>query len=372
MRVLEIQSGNSTPFHSHGWEHETFVLSGQGVVKQEHGEKAVCYGSVIFIEPNEKHSFTNVSGEVLRLIDVIPTAKVSSYTEETNARKHELEPLQSKIQSLGREELYRSDKYYAVRFLEEGVDAYINLFQNATVFYASLAVEITLIYAVGPIRLKKWFKKNPKRKTNPNFKELISLAAKARILNKSTGKKADKVRLMRNCYVHYQNVMLYQHRIDQEVRKELTKLLPKLKKEIHNSKVDERLKEMAISEAEAMHREVDTDDMIIKRKIPYAGLRTSTEVDKFHEERLDALLKWVYEAGPYELLAKTHNEKATQAFYDLIVKAYKRGSTEAIEDGLKKQLAEYNRRYEYGIERYDARDCLIWSAEIISYLGFLQ
>lgn len=120
--------------------------------------------------------------------------------------------------------------------------------------------------------------------------------------------------------------------------------------------MDERLKEIALSEAEAMCRDVDTDNTIIRRKIPYAGLRTSPKVDKFHEERLDTFLKWVYEAGPY----------------DLIVKAYKRGLTEALEDGLKKRRAEYNRRYEYGIERYDARDCLIWSAEILSRLGFLQ
>jgi quercetin dioxygenase-like cupin family protein len=33
MRVFEIQQGSTTPFHSHDWEHEVFVLGGQGVVR---------------------------------------------------------------------------------------------------------------------------------------------------------------------------------------------------------------------------------------------------------------------------------------------------------------------------------------------------
>ncbi len=32
MRVFEVEPGKASPFHTHGWEHEVFVLSGRGHV----------------------------------------------------------------------------------------------------------------------------------------------------------------------------------------------------------------------------------------------------------------------------------------------------------------------------------------------------
>ncbi len=72
MRVFEVKPGNSTPFHSHSWEHEVFVLSGKGIVKGEAEEKSIEEGVVVFIAPNEEHCFTNTSSDVLRFICVIP------------------------------------------------------------------------------------------------------------------------------------------------------------------------------------------------------------------------------------------------------------------------------------------------------------
>jgi len=72
MRVFEIGSGSSTPFHSHWWEHEVFVLSGRGMVKGEGGEKTIAEGTVVFVEPDEEHCFTNTGSDLLRLICVIP------------------------------------------------------------------------------------------------------------------------------------------------------------------------------------------------------------------------------------------------------------------------------------------------------------
>ena len=72
MRVLELQSGNSTPFHSHPWEHEIFVLSGDGIAKGKASEKPIKPGTVVFVEPNEEHCFTNAGKDTLRIICVIP------------------------------------------------------------------------------------------------------------------------------------------------------------------------------------------------------------------------------------------------------------------------------------------------------------
>ena len=72
MRVFEVEPGSSTPFHSHSWEHEVFVLSGQGVVIGEEGETPISSGSVVFVAPNEQHCFANNGNEPLRFICVIP------------------------------------------------------------------------------------------------------------------------------------------------------------------------------------------------------------------------------------------------------------------------------------------------------------
>jgi len=72
MRVFEVEPGSSTPWHSHQWEHEVFVLSGQGVVKSEGKEAQIAKDSVVFVPPNEQHCFLNISNKPLRFICVIP------------------------------------------------------------------------------------------------------------------------------------------------------------------------------------------------------------------------------------------------------------------------------------------------------------
>ena len=73
MRVFEAEPGSSTPSHSHGWEHEVFVLSGRGVVVNGEGkETQIAKDSVVFVPPDEHHCFINNGNEVLRFICVIP------------------------------------------------------------------------------------------------------------------------------------------------------------------------------------------------------------------------------------------------------------------------------------------------------------
>jgi quercetin dioxygenase-like cupin family protein len=72
MRVFDVEPGHSTPYHSHHWEHEAFILAGEGVVKGETGESKIAKDSVVFIAPDELHCFTNTGKETLRFICVIP------------------------------------------------------------------------------------------------------------------------------------------------------------------------------------------------------------------------------------------------------------------------------------------------------------
>ncbi len=72
MRYFEVDPGCSVVAHSHRWEHEGFVLSGQGAVATDQGEIPITEGSVIFIAPNEHHCFVNNGNQPLRYILLNP------------------------------------------------------------------------------------------------------------------------------------------------------------------------------------------------------------------------------------------------------------------------------------------------------------
>lgn len=72
MRVFEVQPSHATPYHSHWWEHEVFVLSGQGVVRTEQGETAIGHGRTVFVPGGEMHQFRSTGADALRFICLIP------------------------------------------------------------------------------------------------------------------------------------------------------------------------------------------------------------------------------------------------------------------------------------------------------------
>lgn len=73
MRVIEVKPGCNTPYHTHGFEHEIFVLAGTGVVRDVSGQEIpLAPGTVAYVEPDEKHGFFNTGSEILRFICVIP------------------------------------------------------------------------------------------------------------------------------------------------------------------------------------------------------------------------------------------------------------------------------------------------------------
>jgi len=74
MRVFEVERGGSTPFHTHAWEHEVFILQGQGKVRSAQGERALQPNDVVFVAEGEEHCFVNLGEDVLRFICCIPHA----------------------------------------------------------------------------------------------------------------------------------------------------------------------------------------------------------------------------------------------------------------------------------------------------------
>jgi quercetin dioxygenase-like cupin family protein len=72
MRVFEVQPHHATPYHAHWWEHEVFVLSGQGVVKTEQGDVPIGHGSTVLVPGGEMHQFRNTGDDVLRFLCLVP------------------------------------------------------------------------------------------------------------------------------------------------------------------------------------------------------------------------------------------------------------------------------------------------------------
>ncbi|MBN2380683.1 cupin domain-containing protein [candidate division WOR-3 bacterium] len=75
MREFEIEPGGHTPYHSHDWEHEVFVLSGEGTAVSEGKEHPIKKGMVVFVPGREMHNFKNTGSETLRFLCLVPHKK---------------------------------------------------------------------------------------------------------------------------------------------------------------------------------------------------------------------------------------------------------------------------------------------------------
>lgn len=72
MRLFEMDVRGHTPLHSHDWEHEIFILEGEGLVVEGKKEKTFKAGDVIFVPANETHQFKNNSKKPVKFLCMIP------------------------------------------------------------------------------------------------------------------------------------------------------------------------------------------------------------------------------------------------------------------------------------------------------------
>jgi quercetin dioxygenase-like cupin family protein len=75
MRVFEVEADGYTPLHTHPWEHEIFILEGEGQLFD--GEKITPFKAqdAIFVPPNQRHQFKNSSQTTLKFICLVPYTK---------------------------------------------------------------------------------------------------------------------------------------------------------------------------------------------------------------------------------------------------------------------------------------------------------
>jgi len=73
LRILQCGKGGYTPLHSHDWEHEVFVLDGEGALVDENGnEMPLKKDYLAFVPPNETHQFRNTGDGDFVFLCVIP------------------------------------------------------------------------------------------------------------------------------------------------------------------------------------------------------------------------------------------------------------------------------------------------------------
>lgn len=72
MRLFEMAAGGHSPYHNHPWEHEVFILEGEGLVVGEELERPFGTGDVIFIPQNEKHQFKNTGEKTVKFLCLVP------------------------------------------------------------------------------------------------------------------------------------------------------------------------------------------------------------------------------------------------------------------------------------------------------------
>jgi quercetin dioxygenase-like cupin family protein len=77
LRLFEVEPGASTPYHTHPYEHEVYILSGQARLRGEAQEHSLEPGDTALVLPNEQHQFVNTGPDVLHFLCAIPLPRES-------------------------------------------------------------------------------------------------------------------------------------------------------------------------------------------------------------------------------------------------------------------------------------------------------
>lgn len=72
MRMFEVEPEGQTPYHEHAWEHEVYVLEGEGVLQTERGDLPFKANDVIYVDPGMSHAFRNVGSGLMKFLCIIP------------------------------------------------------------------------------------------------------------------------------------------------------------------------------------------------------------------------------------------------------------------------------------------------------------
>ncbi|MBS1251059.1 MAG: hypothetical protein MAG451_00088 [Anaerolineales bacterium] len=72
MRIIEVEPAGHTPHHTHWFEHENFIIEGQGEVTVGDEVHPIGQGDVVFVPGGVKHQYRNIGDTPLKFICGIP------------------------------------------------------------------------------------------------------------------------------------------------------------------------------------------------------------------------------------------------------------------------------------------------------------
>lgn len=74
LRQFAVEPGGHTPRHRHDYEHEVYVVGGEGTVLLGGRENPIRGGDVIYVPANEEHQFRSSQGQTgpLRFLCIVP------------------------------------------------------------------------------------------------------------------------------------------------------------------------------------------------------------------------------------------------------------------------------------------------------------
>jgi len=82
MRYFRIEPDGSSPLHSHPYEHEIFVLKGNGKLRVDKDVHEISQGNFYLIDNNLVHQFTNTGDTDLEFLCMIPIREDNIPAEE--------------------------------------------------------------------------------------------------------------------------------------------------------------------------------------------------------------------------------------------------------------------------------------------------
>lgn len=72
LRQFKVEPGGHTPRHRHDYEHEVYVIDGQGEVLLDGAYRAIRAGDVILVPAEEEHQFRVTGSRPLRFLCAVP------------------------------------------------------------------------------------------------------------------------------------------------------------------------------------------------------------------------------------------------------------------------------------------------------------